>query len=222
MIPTVTKPLPTSVQPDSPPSPSTTPLFPLGTVLFPGGRLPLQIFEVRYLDMVRKCHAAHQPFGVVTLSQGTEVIRAGQAEESFHAIGTLAQITRLETPRPGLLLIECTGLQRFRHQNARRLPHGLWVGELELIADDAPVPVPEDLQKVATTLLNVLEQVAQQPDAPPPFDPVRTDDCGWLANRWCELLPLPAPTKQGLMALDNPLVRLELVADLLTQYRLID
>ncbi|MFZ4287018.1 LON peptidase substrate-binding domain-containing protein [Variovorax sp. HJSM1_2] len=210
------------MQPDSTTPPSTTPLFPLGTVLFPGGRLPLQIFEVRYLDMVRKCHAANQPFGVVTLAQGSEVIRPGQAEESFQPIGTLAQITRLETLRPGLLFIECTGLQRFRHQNARRLPHGLWVAELEFIAEDNPVPVPEDLQKVAATLRKVLEQVAQQPDAPAPFDPVRTDDCGWLANRWCELLPLPAHTKHGLMALDNPLVRLELVADLLTQYRLLD
>jgi Lon protease-like protein len=220
MIPTVTKPLTTSVQPASS-QPPVTPLFPLGTVLFPGGRLPLQIFEVRYLDMVRKCHTANQPFGVVTLSQGTEVIRPGQTEESFHPVGTLAQITRLETPRPGLLLIECTGLQRFRHQRAKRLPHGLWVAELELLADDAAVPVPEDLQNVATALLNVLAQVAEQPDAPPPLDPIHADDCGWLANRWCELLPLPAETKQGLMALDNPLVRLELVADLLAQYRLL-
>lgn len=219
MIPTVTKSLPRTVQPD-PSSSTVTPLFPLGTVLFPGGRLPLQIFEVRYLDMVRKCHTANQPFGVVTLSQGAEVIRPGQAEESFHPIGTLAQITRLEIPRPGLLLIECTGLQRFRHQHARRLPHGLWVSELELLDDDTPVPVPEDLQNVAATLLKVLDQVAQQPDAPPPLTPIRANDCGWLANRWCELLPLPAETKHGLMALDNPLVRLELVADLLAQYRL--
>ena len=84
------------------------PLFPLGTVLFPGGSLPLQIFEVRYLDMIGKCHRSGSPFGVVTLTKGSEVRRpdAGQpggdgfAEETFHPVGTLATITDFSSPQP--------------------------------------------------------------------------------------------------------------------------
>ncbi len=71
------------------------PLFPLGTVLFPGGRLPLRVFEVRYLDMVRRCHDAGAPFGVVALRQGSEVIVAGAPDEQLEAVGTLAHVTRL-------------------------------------------------------------------------------------------------------------------------------
>ena len=95
----------------------TLPLFPLGTVLFPGGFLPLRIFEVRYLDMIGKCHKNGVPFGVVSVTQGTEVRRPGGpigGAESFSAIGTPAVIREFETPQPGLMQIECIGTQRFR------------------------------------------------------------------------------------------------------------
>src|SRR6478672_11699426 len=90
------------------------PLFPLGTVLFPGGVLPLRIFEVRYLDMIGRCHRAGAPFGVVSLTQGQEVRQPGSGPESFATVGTLATITSLEQPRPGLMTIRATGAQRFR------------------------------------------------------------------------------------------------------------
>src|SRR3954469_5138568 len=79
---------------------SSLPLFPLGTVLFPGGLLPLRIFEVRYLDMIGKCHRAGAPFGVVSLTQGSEVRQPG-ASESFAKVGTLATIDEFDTPQPG-------------------------------------------------------------------------------------------------------------------------
>ncbi|KAF1044395.1 LON peptidase substrate-binding domain-containing protein [Xylophilus sp.] len=192
------------------------PLFPLSTVLYPGGLLPLRVFEVRYLDMARKCHAAGAPFGVVALTAGSEVRLPGAAAESFHGVGTLATIVHLESPRPGLLLMRCEGSQRFRITGRQQLPHGLWVADVERIGDDAAVPVPADLQPVADTLARVLDAVAQRhPDVPAPTGPRRFDDCGWVANRWCELLPLPLALKQQFMQLDNPLVRLELVGDVL-------
>src|SRR5438270_10272549 len=89
------------------------PLFPLGTVLFPGGVLPLRIFEVRYLDMIGKCRKAGAPFGVVSLTQGAEVRQPGSAE-SFATVGTLATIGDFESPRPGLMMIRASGSQRFR------------------------------------------------------------------------------------------------------------
>ncbi|NCT96934.1 MAG: peptidase S16 [Comamonadaceae bacterium] len=204
------------------------PLFPLQTVLFPGGWLPLRIFEVRYLDMIGRCHRAGAPFGVVSLSEGSEVRRLdpkappggdGFAKEDFHPIGVLARIESLEKPQPGLYMIRCQGLQRFNVTRRTRLPHGLWVADVELLPADVPAPVPDELVSVATGLQRVLENLRErQPGAEdqlPIQPPYHWHDAGWVANRWCELVPAPLALKQRLMALDNPLLRLELVADLL-------
>ncbi len=200
---------------------SSLPLFPLGAVLFPGGVLPLRIFEVRYLDMIGKCHKAGAPFGVVALTQGTEVRRPGAAAEAFHAVGTLATITALDTPQPGLMMVRCHGEQRFRITEREQLKHGLWIAEVQRLAEDVAVPVPDDLKSAADALAKVLDslQARQSPDQAslPVEGPMRFDDCGWLANRWCELLPIPLDLKQRLMELDNPLVRLELVSDILSR-----
>ena len=195
------------------------PLFPLGAVLFPGGVLPLRIFEVRYLDMIGKCHKAGAPFGVVALTQGTEVRRPGGGADAFHSVGTLATITTLETPQPGLMTIRCHGEQRFRISRSEQLRHGLWIADVQRLDDDLPVPVPDDLKPAALALERLQDSLRarqSQGSAAPQFaGPTRFDDCGWLANRWCEILPVPLELKQRLMQLDNPLVRLELVSDIL-------
>src|SRR3954468_17878551 len=92
--------------------PAPIPLFPLNTVLFPDGVLPLQIFEVRYLDMVGRCIADGTPFGVVLLTQGGEV-RTPEGQERFVASGTLASVCESATSAPGLLQIVCRGGARF-------------------------------------------------------------------------------------------------------------
>ena len=196
------------------------PLFPLGTVLFPGGVLPLRIFEVRYLDMIGRCHRAGAPFGVVALTQGHEVRQPGAGPEAFATVGTLATISAVEQPRPGLMMIRAAGGQRFRIRSRDQLKHGLWVADVEQIDHDKPVPVPDDLRGTATALGNVirsLQDKGAQQDALPVAEPFQLDDCAWVANRWCELLPLPVGLKQRLMELDNPLVRLELVSDILAK-----
>lgn len=197
---------------------SSLPLFPLGSVLFPDGVLALRVFEVRYLDMVRKCHQAGAPFGVVSLTQGQEVRQAGAPEERFNDIGTLAVIEQLETPQPGLITVLCRGSQRFRITRRSHLPHGLWTADVGHIERDLTVPVPEDLKKASTALAQVLNTLqVRDPGMPHLVTPTaaQLDDCGWVANRWCELLPVPLDLKQRLMELDNPLVRLELVGDVL-------
>lgn len=197
------------------------PLFPLGTVLFPGGALPLRVFEVRYLDMVGRCQRAGAPFGVVALTAGQEVRAAGAPAEQLAREGTLAHITHLDQPQPGLLLIECRGAERFHIDRQQQLTHGLWVADVTLQAADAAVGVPEDLRHVSQALQRVRQQLrhapqrSTRPDADGDAAGDAFDDCGWVANRWCELLPLPLELKQNLMRLDNPLLRLELVADLL-------
>ena len=196
------------------------PLFPLGTVLFPGGVLPLRIFEVRYLDMVNRCRRAGAPFGVVSLTQGHEVRQPGAGPESFARVGTLATITDVEQPRPGLMMIRAVGEQRFRIRTSGQLKHGLWVANVEHLEPDQAVPIPEDLEHTATALGNVIRSLQEKdvPSAQMPLQPPwRLDDCGWVANRWCELLPMPVPLKQRMMELDNPLVRLELVSDVLAR-----
>ena len=195
------------------------PLFPLGAVLFPGGVLSLRVFEVRYLDMIGKCHKAGAPFGVVALTQGSEVRQPGGVKEAFSHVGTLATISEIEAPRPGLMLVRAAGAQRFRITSSDQLRHGLWVADVERLDIDKPVPVPDDLKIAAQALEKVIRSLEQRtgPAQMPVLPPWKLNDCGWVANRWCELLPLPVALKQRLMELDNPLVRLELVSDVLTR-----
>jgi uncharacterized protein len=195
------------------------PLFPLNTVLFPGGLLPLRIFEVRYLDMIGRCQRAGAPFGVVCLTQGNEVRQPG-AREAFCSVGTLATITDFENPQPGLMVIRASGTQRFRITSRDQLKHGLWIADVQRLPADQSVPVPSDLQATADALRKLIDSLQQRIGSEgqlPLQGPWRLDDCGWVANRWCELLPLPTEMKQRLMELDNPLVRLELVSDVLAR-----
>lgn len=205
---------------------TSLPLFPLGTVLYPGGLLPLRIFEVRYLDMIGKCHKAGAPFGVVSLTEGSEVLRAadagpsgdGFAHETFSTVGTLATITEFSAPQPGLMVIRCIGTQRFEISKSEKLKYGLWIASVTRLDDDMAVDVPDDLQKTASALGKLIQSLQERnvPAAQMPLlAPYQLDDCGWVANRWCELLPMPLELKQRLMELDNPLLRLELVSDIL-------
>ncbi|GAB3354973.1 MULTISPECIES: LON peptidase substrate-binding domain-containing protein [Giesbergeria] len=193
------------------------PLFPLQVVLFPSGTLALRVFEVRYLDMVRKCQLAGAPFGVVALQQGQEVRRAGAGPEQFHAVGTLARIVQAASPQPGLIQLQAQGSQRFHITGHQLLPHGLWVADVALIPADPLVAIPADLAGIAQALAQVLDSLRERdPNHPLPVPTAaQLQDCGWVANRWCELLPVPLALRQQLMALDNPLLRLELVGDVL-------
>ncbi len=210
---------------------TSLPLFPLGTVLYPGGLLPLQIFEVRYLDMIGKCHKTGAPFGVVSLTEGSEVRKPvnttakgalpggdGFAHEAFNAVGTLARIIEFSVPQPGLMVVQCQGIHRFTITRREKLKHGLWIADVIRMEDDLPVRIPHDLQKSAEALGKLIKGLLHgdtPPEKMPMLPPYHLDDCGWVANRWCELLPMPLAVKQRLMELDNPLLRLELVCDIL-------
>jgi uncharacterized protein len=197
------------------------PLFPLGAVLFPQGALPLRIFEVRYLNMVNKCLQTGAPFGVVSLTQGMEV-QMPQAQETFAQVGTLATIAGHAAPQSGLKLVQCVGQQRFRILRRERLKHGLWIADVEHIAADQAVALPAELVPCANVLRKVIAQLPSQSLAGP-LDATdsRWNDCAWVANRWCELLPMPPELEQRMLELDNPLIRLELVGDLLEKLQLI-
>ncbi|HTD06283.1 LON peptidase substrate-binding domain-containing protein [Undibacterium sp.] len=195
------------------------PLFPLRTVLFPDGLLPLQVFEVRYLDMIGKCIASQSEFGIVSLAEGSEV-RKLDGKEVLAPVGTVAKIDEWGKPQPGLIRINCIGGERFRILSSEQLKHGLWVAEVESLEDDHSIPIPQELQITADmlqSLITALQKKVGEGGELPMRPPYRLNDCGWVANRWCELLPIALTEKQHLLALDNPLVRLELVQDLLDQ-----
>src|SRR4051812_36224054 len=134
------------------------PLFPLSTVLFPDGLLSLRIFEVRYLDMIAKCRKAGAPFGVVSLTQGNEVRTPG-GHEAFSQVGTLATLLDFEQPQSGLMLVRATGAQRFRITSSDQLKHGLWVADVESMAPDMVVPIPEDLQPTSDALNRLIQSL---------------------------------------------------------------
>lgn len=197
------------------------PLFPLGTVLFPGGWLPLQIFEVRYLDLMKRCERSGEPFGVVCLQSGQEVRRAPGAggtqpeAETLAPVGTLAKLVHVAHPQAGLMFVVAQGTQRFSLKAARQLPHGLWVGDVALLGDDAAAPLPDELAELGSRLRHVLPGMIEDDGLPalPEADDPCWHDAGWVANRWAERLPLAAAERQRLMSLDNPVWRLELVAE---------
>ena len=210
------------------PSLITLPLFPLGSVLYPGGLLPLRIFEVRYLHMIREAHKASSPFGVVALTQGSEVRVAGAEAERFATVGTLAEIRHFDAPQAALLHIECAGTRRFRVHGSTQHKNGLWTAEVEWLADDVKLSVPQDLAHVPLALQRLVDTLEARRDAEgrddvqlPVAAPFQYDDCGWVANRWCELLPMQIELKQRLMELESPLMRLELVADLLSRHGIV-
>ena len=116
------------------------------------------------------------------------------------------------------MMIRCVGTQRFEISAREKLKHGLWIANVTRLDDDQAIPVPEDLQRTANALGKLIKSLQERrvpEDQMPLLPPYQLDDCGWVANRWCELLPMPVDLKQRLMELDNPLLRLELVSDIL-------
>jgi Lon protease-like protein len=199
---------------------ATLPLFPLQTVLYPGGLLPLKVFEARYLDMVGECLRGGGGFGVVCLREGTEVRLPGAAPEQFEHAGVLARLDDVDAPQPGILLLRCTGTRRFTFEAPQRETDGLWKAEVRFLPDDPVVAPGAEFQGVADALgqaLKALEAEGVQLCEGAP----RLDDAGWVANRWCELLPLPLSARHKLMLQPDPLMRLRLVDDVLRQRGLV-
>ena len=203
---------------------ASIPLFPLKTILFPDGHLPLQVFEVRYLDMIKRCIAQDEEFGVVSLLDGSEV-RMPDGHETLSAAGTRARIVEWSAPLPGLLQIACVGTTRFQVRSAEQLKYGLWMAEVDDVAEDMVVPIPSEQQNVANALGSLIRSmqqkqisIANMPLAPP----YRLDEAGWVANRWCELLRLDLEEKQRLLLQENPVLRLELVQDLMCEHGLLE
>ena len=192
------------------------PIFPLSTVLFPGGVVPLRIFEARYLDMVRDCMQQGSGFGVCLIIRGREVGQAADHEE----IGCMARIAEWEMEQLGLLQIRTIGTHRFRILARNVQKNGLVRADVQPIADDPKIGPPTDLAACALLAQRLVEDLQSRDDPPirrmvePPF---AFDSAAWVSNRLCEFLPIPMKARQKLMELDDPLVRLSLVHQFLRQ-----
>lgn len=186
------------------------PLFPLSTVLFPGGPLPLRIFESRYIDMISHCMKTGSAFGVVLIKDGREA-----GDTSTFDTGTLARIIDWYQGSDGLLGVTAVGEQRFRLLSARRQADGLNVGEIEDIAAEPPMPLPDAYGYLRSILSSVLDDLGRLYEALPRND----DDAVWLSYRFIEILPIDLAQKQLLLESSDTLARLELIDELMRSAR---
>ncbi|MFT4047921.1 MAG: LON peptidase substrate-binding domain-containing protein [Solimonas sp.] len=172
------------------------PIFPLGAVLYPAGRLPLRIFEPRYVDMTKACLRDESPFGVVLIRAGFEVGRPAIP----HEIGCTARIVEWQVPSPGLFTLVTQGQTRFRLLERRTQDDGLIVGRVELLEPADPTPLP----KAQAYLGELLRKLIGELGAERFPAPQRLDDAAWVGYRLAELLPISPERKQLLLELDAP------------------
>jgi uncharacterized protein len=182
----------------------TLPLFPLGSLVFPGGPLPLRIFEPRYVNLVKRCMQTDSGFGVVMLFRGNE---AGTAEATTAGIGTEVRIIDFDRLPDGLLGITCRGQQRFRILRAWREADGLNIAEVEDLPAPPIISIPADLRFLAEILERVMPELGEDYAALE----VRYDDAQWVSCRLAEVLAMETFERQALLELDDPLDRLQML-----------
>ncbi|MDD3764733.1 MAG: LON peptidase substrate-binding domain-containing protein [Nevskiales bacterium] len=187
------------------------PIFPLGTVLYPGGRLRLHIFEPRYVVMTQRCLGEDSVFGVSLILDGREV---GQPAVP-HALGCTARIVDWAQIEPGLYALTAVGESAFRILRREVMADGLTVADVEILPPPAPQPVPE----VHAPLVRLLQQLIEQPGAEPLVPPLRLDEGGWVAQRLAERLPLPAAARQRVLESTDAEEQLAVVAAALAGLR---
>lgn len=186
------------------------PLFPLRTVLFPGGPLPLRIFESRYIDMISQCMKSDSPFGVLLIREGNE---AGLA--TTHEVGTLATITDWYQGSDGLLGVTAVGGSRFRLLSGRQQANGLNIGEIDVIPPEPTMTLPDEYASLRKILEGVLDDLGRLYESLER----RFDDAVWVTYRLVEILPIELEEKQQFLESSDTLARLKLIDELLNTVR---
>lgn len=182
------------------------------TVLFPGGHLPLRIFEQRYIDMVRDCSSSGSCFGVCLVNNQEDQNRPA----THMRVGTTAEICDFSTLEDGLLGIVARGKQKFILQKTTMRDNGLLMGDVEFVNEGECIEVPEQFSILSLITARFMEQLSgQYPD----FVPAHLQDAHWLGYRLAELLPLANDEKQVLLQLDNPLERLQILVEVLPRFQ---
>jgi hypothetical protein len=183
------------------------PLFLLNTVLHPGGRLELRVFEQRYMDMVKTCLRDGTPFGVCLLAAGEEVATPAATPAEPQAVGTLTRIADWDMPQLGILNIVVHGEERFRILATRTEKDGLMRAHVNMLPPPPVAPIPGDYARLVPMLRALLE--ALEESMPP--KPHRFFDAAWVADRWAEILPLPLTLRQEMLEMDDGVARLDAI-----------
>ncbi len=194
-------------------------LFPLQSVLFPGGLLGLRVFEARYMDLITRCLKTGDEFGVVLMLSGHEVGQATGASD-LAAVGCRAKVLDFDMHEAGLLQVRCKGGSRFVLRSHEPVALGLEMGRVQAMDDDPLATLNARHTGAAFALgraIATLDAQQQKPFLPP----YRLDVPGWVANRWAEILPIPAEARQRLMELADGTQRLDVVDHYLRQHGII-
>ncbi len=194
------------------PLPDRLPLFPLKTVLFPGGVLPLRVFEARYMDMITRCMREDASFGVCLIAAGEEV---GETAVP-HPVGTEARIEQWDMAQAGVLNLLTRGGRRFRIEDHEVERNGLLVAQVRWLDEPPPAAVPETQAELTVLLRSIVAELGER--LPPPH---HFDDAAWVGGRYVELLPMPLLAKQKLLELDDPLGRLVTLQQYLREHGLL-
>jgi uncharacterized protein len=188
------------------------PIFPLGSILYPGGVLALKIFEDRYMQMAKTSLKLSTPFGIALIREGTEVGAPAIPE----AIGTFATIDDWDMPQLGILQVRVLGGARFRILSSTQNTAGLIVADVEDIADDV-TEASESLASCASFLAKVIASQGQDVHD----ERFRFDDAFWVSMRLTEMLPIGNMVKQKMLELTNATMRLEILQKFLRDQGLI-
>lgn len=192
------------------------PLFPLSTVVFPGGRLPLQIFEPRYLDMVSRCMREAVPFGIVFIRRGQDARLAQDASQPQIAeIGTAAEIVDFNPLPNGRLGIVAKGMHKFRVVGTHERADHLLEGTVVPLVAEVSAPLPSDFSGLGS----LLRELSEHPLVKRLGLEIEFEDDVSVSSRLAELLPIEPAIKQGLLELESPLQRLEELARLVDRLR---
>lgn len=179
------------------------PIFPLQTVLFPGGVLPLRIFEARYMDMSTRCLKDESVFGVNLIAEGSEVGKPAVP----YPVGVTARITAWDMEQPGLLHLVTVGERRYRILRTELARNGLLMAEVEWLPHPPPIPLPTGFSALATLLGAIIEDAGEEHFPEPHF----LDNAEWVGMRLAAVLPIPMEARQRLLELDDPLDRIEII-----------
>jgi len=187
--------------------PLTLPLFPLNTVIFPGGQLPLRIFEQRYFDMVKQAIADNTEFGICAIREGAEI----GTPAAPYTVGTRVRVTDWDMPQTGILHIDTRAEERFVIRNTRSEPSGLLIGTVEAVSSEPAAAVPDDLELAVEILRQIINEYG---DArfPAPYD---FDNAAWVGYRLSEVLPLTLNIKQNLLEMNDSVTRLRILTEFL-------
>jgi Lon protease-like protein len=189
------------------PRPARLPLFPLNTVIFPGGQLPLRIFEQRYLDMVKQAIADDAPFGICAIREGTET----GVPAVPYSIGTRVRVTDWDMPQTGILHIETRALERFVVRSTHTEPSGLLIGTVEDVSAESAIATPDELELAIEILRHIIDEYG---DAHFP-GPHELDNAVWVGYRLSEVLPLTLSIKQNLLEMNDSVMRLRILTEYL-------